>query len=224
MPTKNGEIIAARAREHPNAVAVVFGEERLSYSELNRRSNQLAHYLKMRGVRADSLIGIFVERSLDMLVALLGVLKAGAAYVPLDPAYPKDRIAFIAEDAQLELLITQQSLVDSLPAHRAQVIRLDADWAAIAAESGDDPRKIPPRTGESARVLRPRARRQPARSRGAPQPRQRGGRQQCRLRVTHPGARARGRDGGRAAMTAFRRCSKSPRYFVPASSAPMSRE
>jgi len=133
------QMVAAQAQERPHAVAAVFGDQPVTYAELNRRSNHLANYLVSRGARPDALIGIFVERSLDMLVALLGVLKAGAAYVPLDPAYPKDRIAFIAEDAGLELLITQQSLVDSLPAHTAQVIRLDSDGPVINDCSGDDP-------------------------------------------------------------------------------------
>src|SRR5262249_55327843 len=120
-------------------VAVVCNGQQLTYRELNERANQLAHYLLSRGAGPEKLIGIFVERSPQMLVALLGVLKAGAAYVPLDPAYPKDRIAFIVEDAGLELLITQQGLGEALPPHQAQVVQLDADWPAIAGESKQNP-------------------------------------------------------------------------------------
>jgi len=133
------ELFELQAKEHPESIAAVCGIEQLTYRELNRKANQLAHYLRSRGAQPDALIGLYLERSLDMLVALLGVLKAGAAYVPLDPAYPNDRIAFIAEDAQLRLLITQESLVDSLPAQNAEVIRLDSDWSSIIKESSADP-------------------------------------------------------------------------------------
>ena len=90
------------------------------------------------GVGHETLVGLFVERSLDMLVGLLGILKAGAAYVPLDPAYPKDRIAYIIEDAKAPLLLTQSSLVSSLPESTAQHICLDSDWTRISGESTDD--------------------------------------------------------------------------------------
>src|SRR5262249_1743950 len=133
------EVFEAHAGLHPDAVAVVCNGQQLTYRELNERANQLAHYLLSRGAGPEKLIGIFVERSPQMLVALLGVLKAGAAYVPLDPAYPKDRIAFIVEDAGLELLITQQGLGEALPPHQAQVVQLDADWPAIAGESKQNP-------------------------------------------------------------------------------------
>ena len=123
----------------PAADALVVGEERLSYLELNRRANQLAHHLQGRGAGPETLVGIYVERSVDMVVGLLGILKAGAAYVPLDPAYPRERISAIVEDAKLKFLLTQQSLVDSLPAQSAQVIRLDTDWPSIARESDQNP-------------------------------------------------------------------------------------
>src|SRR5581483_3590157 len=95
-------------------------------------------YLRERGAGPNTLVGIFVERSLDMLVALFGVLKSGAAYVPLDPSYPRQRIEHILEDARAALLVTQEILVDSLPDHSAAVIRIDADWGEIAQRSGDD--------------------------------------------------------------------------------------
>src|SRR5581483_902658 len=118
--------------------AVIFGKDEITYKELNARANQLAHYLRARGAGPEVLIGIFVDRSMDMLVALLGVLKSGAAYVPLDPAYPMERIGFILQDAKAPILLTQNHLVPALPAHSAEVIRLDADWGRIAKESSDD--------------------------------------------------------------------------------------
>jgi amino acid adenylation domain-containing protein len=123
----------------PAAVALVVGQERLSYEQLNRRANQVAHHLLKRGAAPEMLIGIYVERSVDMVVGLLGILKTGAAYVPLDPAYPKDRIACIMEDAHLGLLLTQQRLVESLPPHSAQVILLDGDASALTGESEQNP-------------------------------------------------------------------------------------
>src|SRR5262249_12972336 len=128
-----------QAERTPAALAIVSGEEQLSYQELNRCANQLAHYLQRRGVGKEARVGIYLERSPATLVALLGVLKAGAAYVPLDPAYPKDRIAFIADDAELGLLLTQENLVEQLPTHSAQVVRMDADWPSIALENCEAP-------------------------------------------------------------------------------------
>ncbi|MEH2068925.1 MAG: amino acid adenylation domain-containing protein [Nostoc sp.] len=98
----------------PDAVAVVFENEQLTYQQLNNRANQLAHYLKSLGVGADVLVGICVERSLEMVVGLLGILKAGGAYLPLDPEYPTERLRFMLEDAQVRVLLTQQRLVDRL--------------------------------------------------------------------------------------------------------------
>ncbi|HJR08158.1 MAG TPA: amino acid adenylation domain-containing protein [Pyrinomonadaceae bacterium] len=117
----------------PEGVAVVSGDEQLTYGELNRRANQLARYLRDRGVGAERRVGICVERSAEMVVGLLGILKAGGAYVPLDPTYPPDRLGFMIEDAQTSILLTQDSLVKSLPAQATpQVVRLDADWELIA--------------------------------------------------------------------------------------------
>jgi len=132
-------LVQQQAERTPAAFAILFGEEKHSYQDLDRRANRLAHYLQHRGVAKEARVGIYLERSPAMLVALLGVLKAGAAYVPLDPAYPKDRIAFIADDAELGLLLTQENLVEQLPTHSAQVVRIDADWPSIALESGEAP-------------------------------------------------------------------------------------
>ncbi|KYC42731.1 non-ribosomal peptide synthetase [Scytonema hofmannii PCC 7110] len=126
--------------EHtPNAVAVEFENQQLTYQQLNSRANQLAHYLRSLGVSADVLVGICVERSLEMIVGLLGILKAGGAYVPLDPEYPTDRLSFILEDAQLSVLLSQQHLVEKLPEHQARVVYLDSEWDKIAQLSESNP-------------------------------------------------------------------------------------
>jgi amino acid adenylation domain-containing protein len=111
----------------------------LTYLELNQRANQLAHYLQKRGVGPDGLVGICLERSTQMLVGLLGILKAGAAYVPLDPSYPAERLAFILEDTQVPILLTQQRLLASLPESAARMLVLDTDWQEVALESVENP-------------------------------------------------------------------------------------
>ncbi|WP_416212830.1 amino acid adenylation domain-containing protein, partial [Nostoc sp. LEGE 12450] len=123
----------------PDAVAVVFENQHLTYRELNSRANQLAHYLRSLGVKADVLVGICVERSLEMLVGLLGILKAGGAYVPLDPEYPQDRLRFMLEDAAVSVLLTQEKLVEKLQKHQAQVVCLDTDWHFISQLNQDNP-------------------------------------------------------------------------------------
>ena len=123
----------------PDAEAVVFGQQRLSYGGLNERANRLARYLRKRGVGPEVLVGVCVERSLEMLVGLLGIVKAGGAYVPLDPAYPRQRLAFMLEDTRAPVVLTQESLADSLPEGNFERVRLDADWAEIARENGENP-------------------------------------------------------------------------------------
>ena len=118
--------------EHtPDAVALSFENEQITYSELNRRANQVAHYLQKRGVGADSLVGLCVERSIELVIGILGIVKAGGAYVPLDPTYPQKSLSFMLEDAQLRVLITQHSLLETLPAHSAEMVCLDTDWERI---------------------------------------------------------------------------------------------
>ncbi len=109
----------------PNDTAVVFEDESLSYSELNQRANILAHYLLEQGVQVDELVGVNVERSIDLLVATLGVMKAGAAYVPLDPAFPEDRIRYMVNDANMRLVITQSTIQSQLPESAATSICVD---------------------------------------------------------------------------------------------------
>ncbi|MBH8565767.1 amino acid adenylation domain-containing protein [Nostoc sp. CENA67] len=138
------ELFAAQVERSPDVVAVIFdgleaGGNTLTYNQLNQHANQLAHYLKFQGVGKDVLVGICMERSLDTIVGLLGILKAGGAYVPFDPGYPKERLAFMLEDAQVSILLTQSQLVDSLPPHQAQVICLDTDWLSIAQCSQENP-------------------------------------------------------------------------------------
>ena len=108
-------LFEAQAARTPNAVAVVSNGRTLSYSGLDRRANQLAHALRKRGVGPDVLVGLCMNRTADMIVALLGILKAGGAYVPLDPEYPADRLAFMLEDCGAKVLITEESLRASLP-------------------------------------------------------------------------------------------------------------
>lgn len=131
-------LFEAQVARTPDSVAVVFENSRLTYRELNARGNQLARYLVKLGVGPYVLVGICVERSLEMIVGLLGILKAGGAYVPVDPAFPADRIAFMLEDAEAPVLLTQGHLVSGLPKHKAALVRLDADWSKIAGESTEN--------------------------------------------------------------------------------------
>ncbi|MCV3216971.1 amino acid adenylation domain-containing protein [Plectonema radiosum NIES-515] len=125
--------------EHtPDAIAVVYEDQQLTYSELNDRANQLAHYLRTIGVELEVLVGICVDRSLEMIVGLLGILKAGGTYVPLDPTYPSERLAFMLADARVRVLLTQQRLVEGLAEHQAVVV-LDTDWNVIAQQSKENP-------------------------------------------------------------------------------------
>ncbi|MDY7007237.1 MAG: amino acid adenylation domain-containing protein [Cyanobacteriota bacterium] len=126
------QLFEEQVEKTPDAVAVNFEEKKLTYSELNAKANQLAQYLQKLGVKPETHLGICVERSLEMVVGILGILKAGAAYVPLDSSYPSERLAYMISDAQVSVLVTQESLVTSLPKHQAQVVCLDKDWEAIA--------------------------------------------------------------------------------------------
>ena len=125
-------LVEDQVRRSPDAIAVVFGEQSLTYRELDRRANQLAHLLRAEGVGREVLVGLCVERSLEMIVALLGILKAGGAYVPLDPAYPSDRIRYVLEDSRVPVLLTQRELVPSLPATNAKILILDSSWSLLA--------------------------------------------------------------------------------------------
>ncbi len=129
------ELFEGQVEWTPDTIAVIFEEKQLTYRELNRRANQLAHQLQALGVGPEVPVGICVERSLELVVGILGILKAGGAYVPLDPAYPKERLAFMLEDAQLPVLLAQERLTDELHEHRAEIVCLDAGWEVIAQQS-----------------------------------------------------------------------------------------
>ena len=129
------QLFEAQVERTPEAVAVSFGEQEISYRELNRRANQVAHYLRSLGVGPEVCVGVCLERSVDLVVALVAILKAGGAYVPLDPSYPLERLAFMLEDARIGILVTTEKLLDLLPAHWAQTICLDTDAEMIAGLS-----------------------------------------------------------------------------------------
>jgi len=132
------QLFEQSVRKNPNAIAVKFGERELTYEQLNRGSNQLAHYLQKLGVGVETLVGICMEPSPVMIAALLGILKAGGAYVPLDPSYPPKRLQFMLEDAQVSVLITQNSLAH-LFACNLTIVSVDRDWEAIATERETNP-------------------------------------------------------------------------------------
>jgi amino acid adenylation domain-containing protein len=129
------ELFEAQVERTPDAVAVMFGGQLLTYRELNARANRLAHHLRRLGVEPGGLVGVCVERSLEMVIGLLGILKAGGAYVPLDPAYPTERLGFVLEDAQPKVVLTQESLTAALPTERSRMICLDSEWRLIGRES-----------------------------------------------------------------------------------------
>jgi amino acid adenylation domain-containing protein len=153
------ELFEIQAEKTPDAAAVVFEDQQLSYQELNERANQVAHYLKKQGIGPEALVAIWMERSIEMIVALLAILKAGGAYVPLDPDYPQERLVFMLEDSRACLLLTQKSLVEdgrwtiengdsrsSIPStllttgldSRLKVVCLGREWETIACESREN--------------------------------------------------------------------------------------
>ncbi|MGQ0593714.1 MAG: amino acid adenylation domain-containing protein [Gammaproteobacteria bacterium] len=132
------QLFEAQVERTPEAVAVVYEDQALTYAELNAKANQLAHFLRNLGVGPDVLVGICVERSLETVIGILGILKAGGAYVPIDPSYPKERIAFMVEDARPEVILTQASLRELLPDH-AEAFCLDSKWEEIAQSSTNNP-------------------------------------------------------------------------------------
>jgi len=133
------QLFEAQAKATPNAVAVVFDGQELTYAELDRRANQLAGHLAKLGVKPGVLVGLFVERSLEMIVGLLGVMKAGGAYVPMDPTYPVDRISFVLMDANAPILLTQQKLAQNLPLSSTRLVCLDTQWNEISRENSGAP-------------------------------------------------------------------------------------
>jgi amino acid adenylation domain-containing protein/thioester reductase-like protein len=132
------QLVEQQVLQTPSAIAVTFQGQQLTYQELNQKANQLAHYLQSLGVKSETLVGVCIERSLDMLVALLAVLKAGGAYVPLDPSYPTDRLAFMLEDSELPILLTEQAQLANLPQSAARVVVLETDCLEIDRQDLDN--------------------------------------------------------------------------------------
>src|ERR1700682_2700481 len=133
------QLFEDQVKRTPDVVAVVFGSDRVTYAELNARANQLAHYLLRLGVAPETRVAICVDRSIEMIVGLLGILKAGGVYVPLEPTHPKERLSFMIEDSQAQLVLTQNYLLQSLPTLDALVVALDADAHEIARQERENP-------------------------------------------------------------------------------------
>lgn len=133
------EIFELHVERTPDATAVIFDSQKLTYLELNQRANQLASYLRKQGITTESMVGLCLERSTDLVVGILGILKAGGAYLPLDADYPTDRLQFILDDADLGFLVTQKSLLSRVPEGRYQVVCLDADQANFQQMDASNP-------------------------------------------------------------------------------------
>jgi amino acid adenylation domain-containing protein/non-ribosomal peptide synthase protein (TIGR01720 family) len=132
------QLFEAQVERTPDAIAVVFENQQLTYQDLNQKANQIAHYLQTLGVKPDVFVGICIERSLDMVIGLLGILKAGGAYVPLDPSHPKERLAFLIEDANLHVLLTFKEIAEKLLS-KAQVVCLDTHWENLSQFRDNNP-------------------------------------------------------------------------------------
>jgi amino acid adenylation domain-containing protein len=127
-------LFEAQVARTPNAPAITFADRHLTYRQLDDRANQLARHLQHLGVGPEVLVGVLLERSLEMVIALYAILKAGGAYVPLEPSYPRERLAFMLDDLRVPVVLTQAGLAGLLPEHHAQVVALDSDWSAFAGE------------------------------------------------------------------------------------------
>ena len=129
------ELFEEQAKTTPDARAVIFENQQMTFAELDQRANQLAHYLCKHGVGPEVVIAVCMERSVEMVVALLGILKAGAAFVPVDPSYPAERVAFLLQDSRASIVLTQARVLETLPASAAETICVDSGWVEIARES-----------------------------------------------------------------------------------------
>ncbi|MFL6254670.1 MAG: amino acid adenylation domain-containing protein, partial [Pyrinomonadaceae bacterium] len=132
------QLMEGAAVEHAELSAVEDEGARLSYAELNARSNRLAHHLRRLGVGPEVRVGLFMERSAEIVVGMMGILKAGGAYVPVDPEYPRARVEFLLADAEMDVIVSQQSLVERLPEGRARIVCLDRDWPEIEREPAEN--------------------------------------------------------------------------------------
>ena len=133
------QLFEQQVEQDPDAIAVVFNEQRLTYRELNQRANQIAHYLRGLGVGPDRLVGVCLQRSPEMVAGLLGVWKAGGAYVPLDPTYPQERLSFMVSDSAVQVLLTDKRCEHLFSPAHSRTVRLDSDWPLIARESQSNP-------------------------------------------------------------------------------------
>ena len=132
------QLFETQVNRTPDAIAVQSQEEQLTYRELNRRANRLAHHLRRLGVGPDVLVAVCLERSLDTIVALLGILKAGGAYLPMDPAYPMERLAFMLKDSRAPVLLTREQLIGGLAIGGAEIVHFDSSGETIAQEGGEN--------------------------------------------------------------------------------------
>ena len=132
-------LFEAQVEQRPDAIALGFEDQHVSYQTLNERANQLGHYLQASGLGPDARVCVCAERSVEMIVGILGILKSGAAYVPLDPSYPIERLAFMLEDSQASVLLTEEGLLDELPALWTRVVCLDTDQDQIRLQSDQNP-------------------------------------------------------------------------------------
>jgi amino acid adenylation domain-containing protein len=133
------ELFEVQVSRTPDSIAVVHEDQHLTYVELNRRSNQLAHYLQECGIKPHDFVALYIDRSLEMVIGILGILKAGGAYLPLDSAYPAERLAFMLEDSQAPILLTETKMVGDLPDYRGQILCLDSDWGILSQANGKNP-------------------------------------------------------------------------------------
>jgi amino acid adenylation domain-containing protein len=133
------QLFTNQADSTPNNIAVIVENQKITYSELNKRANQLAHYLQQMEVEKEVVVGLFIERNLDLIVGLLGILKAGGAYLPLDPALPTDSLVFRLQDAKAKVVLTQEHLLARLGEYQTQAVCLDKQWNAIATQSQENP-------------------------------------------------------------------------------------
>lgn len=132
-------LVELQVEQRPEEIALICEDKTLTYQELDNRANQLAHYLRSQGVRPEVIVGLSLERSLEMGIGILGILKAGGAVLPLDPEFPKERIDFMLKDAQVSLIVTQKPILKRLPPHKANVLCIDTDWEFIAQECKTPP-------------------------------------------------------------------------------------
>lgn len=133
------QFLEIQARHQPQVLALIAEGQSLTYAQLNARANQLAHYLQSRGIGPEVVVGLCIEQSVDMIVGILGILKAGGAYAPMNPATPKERLAFMIAETSAPIVLTQERLLPGLPAFQGLIVCLDTDWPSIAQQPGDNP-------------------------------------------------------------------------------------